>query len=187
MVRLGVMLVAFLLQCLLREYCRQRTNTTPSIMYKWVVTPSASFPRSHANEYVTLPCAGRGSGGADVSQGGRSERDRFNSTWDNREWLEGFVHHDIVDSKGKQKTERMALRRAEPSTTKSHDSGHKARPPKSAACSSDGERGHSALDERGHKRCRLWLEENKSHLASLTHLESKCLKVTNICVLFLSV
>ncbi len=63
-------------------------------MYKWVVTPSASFPKSRNNECCDVSTKRHKTD--DSTSRIQDEKPRMDTTWDNRELLDSYVRHDIA-------------------------------------------------------------------------------------------
>ena len=64
-------------------------------MYKWVRTPSPSFPKATVNEYSITSLSS--SYEQEVSFNAKNVgKPKMNNTWDRRDTLDAYIHHSIV-------------------------------------------------------------------------------------------
>ena len=76
---------------------RQRSNNfnrTEPKMYKWVRTPSPSFPKAAVNEYSITSLSSFYE--QDLSNAELVAKAKMNNTWDKRDMLDTYIHHTIM-------------------------------------------------------------------------------------------
>ena len=76
---------------------RQRSNNfdiAEPKMYKWVRTPSPSFPKAAVNEYSISSLSSFYE--QDLSNAELVAKAKMNNTWDKRDMLDTYIHHTIM-------------------------------------------------------------------------------------------
>ena len=89
-----IVVVGYLDNPLSKDGRSNNSDTAETKMYKWVRTPSPSFPKAAVNEYSITSLSSFYE--QDLSNAELLGKGKMNNTWDKRDMLDTYIHHTIV-------------------------------------------------------------------------------------------